>query len=624
MFRYDEFILESQLDFISESIVYFSPNLRKLFKRLSNVDGSVVGEIADALVDLEFQNLKDDITFIDFDKDPAYVSFTTSKNAKKNLTYKFPEDVYPDLYKMFDDDPMMRLSNNLHELNNEIWTKSRSPVRIGRFLNRVFPNKFTAAQIEEFTNKFKAVQEKKSEKFILVKGDDIAFWYNGKNYFRDEHTLGNSCMKGKPETYFEIYTKNSDKCQMLCIVEENEEGVEKLKGRALLWKIDTIKGSVSTPNPEKFEYFLDRQYAIDDSIVQKMRDYAASQGWAFKDRNSHTSFSGIIFNGKSFNIGMEVQLKSTKFGKYPYMDTFRRLNLSDGILYNDDEREDHTGQYILEDTGGGYDEISDRPHTYSEYYGEEIPEEQSVWSEPLQDYLWRRISVEVTRGQRRNRGYYPEDYDELVYDEWSDNYLYIDDASYSEHHGYYIMTDESISVVHSVNKKTGNCNSDYYPVHVDCDEYVSFNRIDDLVWYQNIVKKNRNWEDHSGILKELLIKDAEGDWILDKFKITLHQMKEPMDFLNDEDVVITFEWIHEMDAKLLGIEIFDETKISDAWTYTDDLKEAKLIEKIKVAIEKSMNSNQLTLKFGEEFDKPENDRIANLKGRLEQLDNFLV
>ena len=623
MFRYDEFILESQLDSISESIVYFSPNLRKLFKRLSNVEGSV-GQVANALVDLESQNLKDDITFIDFDKDPSYISFTTSKNARKNLNIKYPEDMYDHLYLMFDDDPMISLSNNLYVLDNEIWTKSRSPVRIGRFLNRVFPNKFTAAQIEEFTNKFKAVQEKKSEKFILVKGDDIAFWYSNKNYFSDEHTLGNSCMKGKPATYFEIYTKNPDKCQMLCIVEENEEGVEKLKGRALLWKIDSIKGSVSTPNPEKFDYFLDRQYAIDDSIVQKMRDYAASQGWAFKARNSHSSFSGIIFNGKSFNIGMEVQLESTKFGKYPYMDTFRRLNLSDGILYNDDDREDHAGQYILEDTGGGYDEISDRPHMYSEYYGEEIPEEQSVWSEPLQDYLWRNRSVEVTRGQRRNRGYYPEDYDDLVYDEWCDNYLYIDDASYSEHHGYYIMTDESISVVHSVNKKTGNCNSDYYPVHEDYDGYVSFNRIDDLVWYQNIVKKNRNWEEHSGILKELLSKDAEGDWILDKFKIALHQMKEPMDFVNEEDVVITFEWIHEMDAKLLGIEIFDETKISDAWTYTDDLKEAKLIEKIKVAIEKSMNSNQLTLKFGEEFDKPENDRIANLKGRLEQLDNFLV
>ena len=44
MFRYDEFILESQLDLISESILYFSPKLRKLFKKLSNKEGAT-GEI---------------------------------------------------------------------------------------------------------------------------------------------------------------------------------------------------------------------------------------------------------------------------------------------------------------------------------------------------------------------------------------------------------------------------------------------------------------------------------------------------------------------------------------------------------------------------------------------------
>jgi hypothetical protein len=101
-------------------------------------------------------------------------------------------------------------------------------------------------------------------------------------------------------------------------------------------------------------------------------------------------------------------------------------------------------------------------------------------------------------------------------------------------------------------------------------------------------------------------------------------MKEPIDFVNEDEDVITFEWIHEMDAKLLGIEILDETKISDAWTYTDDLKEANLIKKLESAIETSLNTRQLTLSFGEEFDKPEKDRIVNLKGRLEQLDNFLV
>ena len=80
-----------------------------------------------------------------------------------------------------------------------------------------------------------------------------------------------------------------------------------------------------------------------------------------------------------------------------------------------------------------------------------------------------------------------------------------------------------------------------------------------------------------------------------------------------------------MDAKLLGIDIFDETKISDAWTYTDDLKEANLIKKLEDAIDIALRPNpQLKLSFGEEFDKPEKERIADLKGRLEQLWTFSV
>ena len=46
---------------------------------------------------MEFQNLKDDITFIDFDKDPGYISFTTAKNARKNLNIKYPEKKLPQL-----------------------------------------------------------------------------------------------------------------------------------------------------------------------------------------------------------------------------------------------------------------------------------------------------------------------------------------------------------------------------------------------------------------------------------------------------------------------------------------------------------------------------------------------
>jgi hypothetical protein len=46
------------------------------------------------------------------------------------------------------------------------------------------------------------------------------------------------------------------------------------------------------------------------------------------------------------------------YGRYPYVDTFRRYDPTSGILYNDDDEDSkNEGQYILADTGGGYTEI---------------------------------------------------------------------------------------------------------------------------------------------------------------------------------------------------------------------------------------------------------------------------
>ena len=608
MFKYEEFILESQLQLISESIIYYSPKLKKVFTKIGD-------DIAKDLLDLELKEIKDDITFIDLSDREGYISFSTSKDVKKNLNIKYPESEYSHLYDLFDV-PKEILSKNLYDLRNDSWTKSRNPLRIGRFINKVLPGKYNDKQLEDFSNKLKASLIKKGERFLLVKGDDIGKWYNKNNYLSNEGTLGNSCMKSKPPVYFSIYTKNPEVCQMLCLIDEDEEGDDKLKGRALVWRI-------SKKTKGDFEYFMDRQYSIDEGTTQKMRDYAKEKGWAYKTYNNHSSFGSITLDNNSFSCQLMVQLTKSdgtyKYSTYPYMDTFRRYDVLDGQLWNDDNRDiEYGGQYILEDTDGGYEEISSEEMVYSEWCDREMPRDDAVWSEPLGDYLPENSVVNVTIGSRQNRGYWPEDHDDISWDGWSEKYLHVDDSVWCEYYGYNINIDNSISVVHSIDKETGECNSDYYYVHENDNDYISYKDLN-YVWFHNIEKKTGNWVNHSGVRKSLLDKDDEDEWIIKKFKITVYKLVNPIQMKTNQEL----EWVDKIDANLLGLEInMDESKTSDAWTYTEDLKNANLIEKLERAI--SGKLSQQTIKFGYDYDKPLQDEKDNLEKRLEQLENFQV
>jgi hypothetical protein len=600
MLKYSDFLLEKNIDLISESILYFSPSLRFKLNKIKS------DEVSKALLDLEFQNLKDDITLIDVGDKEGYISFTTSRDAKKNLKEEFPEDLYGYLYKMFDTDIQSANAKYFFDENKDVVTKSRNPLRIGRFINKVLPGKFNNKQIEDFINKFKATDINPQEKFIIVSGDDIAYWYNSKNYYENTGSLGNSCMKSVPKSYFDIYAKNPEVCRMLCLVEEDESGEEKLKARAILWNNITFGGG----SGEKFDVFMDRQYVISDSLVEKMRNYAIEQGWAYKTHNNHYEFSRVTFKGENSNVYMSVKLNNTDIQEFPYVDTFRRYDPSTSTLFNDDEGED--GDYILEETDGSYRVIG-KEGIYSEWYDRTIPQDEAVYSEPLGDYIYRDDSVEVSVGSRRRRGFYPDNHEDIVYDEQRGEYIHMDDAVFSDYYQHYIFSDDVVSVVNDI-KSDGECNSESCYLPDGDNNYVSYRWLEDYVWYQNITKKNKNWTDHQGVLKSLLEKDEEGDWLPSKFKIELFKMKQSIGKMN---------WIHEVDSKLLDIEIDEnESKTSDDWSYTDDLNENNLISRLRFAIENKLNPKQLRLDFGEEFS--ENPMVETLEKRLEQIDKFLV
>jgi hypothetical protein len=563
------------------------------------------------------------MTFIDLGKE-GYFSFITMRNAKPLITAKYPNT---DWSINIDNKPMPdpeTYSNDLHEFDMDsggsdasgVFTKSRNEVGLGRFVNKLFPGKYNSKQVEEFVNSFKASLEKAGEYFDLVEGDDIDFWYKSENYKENSGTLGSSCMAQK-SNLFGIYTQNQDVCKMLILKED-----DKIIGRALIWKLESIR-SLGKPI-EGVEYFMDRQYTIKESDVQKFRNYAKEQGWCYKSYNNHHSYSNVTINDEVRNVGMTIKVKDKDYNRYPYMDTFKRYDVNNGILHNDDEQDsEHEGQYILEDTGGGYTEIEGG--YYSEWYDRRIPEDEAVWSEPLGDHLYADRAVQVERGGRRRIGWYPEDYDDVFYDEDHDEYFHTDDSVYSDIEGRNLYEETAVLVVVEIfGDGDVPSTSDQYMYEGDRD----IKEIDtDWFWFDKISDKFREWRDYSYISQKLLVVDYKGNYIPKAFATEVYKI-EPRDNAVD---ITGVEYLTKADSLGLGYNIIEsEKRIIDWFTYTETISEYTdiLLERLPKLIVRYNdvlnNKGQLQLQFKGDEEQEYRDKISKniaiCQDRLENLE----
>lgn len=237
---------------------------------------------------------------------------------------------------------------DLHEIqftdkNHPVWNKFRSEVKIGRFISQMFPGKYpvniTREQrsktkvpndVESFVNQFISTVEAKSKKIIPVEGEDIRKYYNCANYYKDEGTLGGSCMKEDIKSeQVSIYVENPEKVKMLVLFPEDIR--DKIIGRALLWKLDKING-------EKVEnkYFMDRIYTANDSDEYMYIEYAKNNGYYYKSQQTYGANISIIHpDGNNEKTILEVDLKAKDYdNKYPYADTLQYYNPETGHISN--------------------------------------------------------------------------------------------------------------------------------------------------------------------------------------------------------------------------------------------------------------------------------------------------
>jgi hypothetical protein len=228
----------------------------------------------------------------------------------------------------------------------------RSEIKIGRFARAILSDQnirkeisitadFMDKDYEEFVNYYKAANTKKDYKFELVKGKQIAKYYDEENYESEKGDLGNSCMKYEScQDYFDIYTKNEDKCSLLVYLDNDNL----VLGRALIWKLDK--------SPCDSKQFMDRIYTANDSDRLKFLEWANSNNCLTKYKNNSDSDEGYFFKYKGqILLGeIRVELKKIDFDEYPYVDTLRFLNKKEKYISNVASKKN----LVLDDTGGGF------------------------------------------------------------------------------------------------------------------------------------------------------------------------------------------------------------------------------------------------------------------------------
>lgn len=275
----------------------------------------------------------------------------------------------------------------------DYWTSpKRFACKPGSFIGKIFKD-ISQKEVENFASLYKTFASKQELEFRIVSGEDILKYYHQDNYFNQNGSLGNSCMKSNScQDYFDIYTQNP-MVSMLVMLAPNE----KLLGRALLWQIGEEK-------------IMDRIYTIqDDTHFHHMAKWAIDNGYVHKAYQNWQSCQTFFDGQNEIEKKLSLKLTNWTFKKYPYLDSFKWLDMNNGMLTNYQpnhfKNDDQSGNFrTLTTSCGGYEygdylafcEI-DREYTYRgdivEVDGLNVNTRHCQYSDTLDKWILRKDST---------------------------------------------------------------------------------------------------------------------------------------------------------------------------------------------------------------------------------------
>jgi hypothetical protein len=505
--RYDAF-LEAIFGFGKKTVpYYYSGRFRDILRAISNNRD----QVAQMLLYAENSNqVSDDITLIDIGSSDIMVSFIQLNRLQRfkdeetdtNVKSSDLVDYVKDVWRKTDD-----------KLDFKGWTQQRTEISVGRFANRVFEKSnqsITSQEIEKFVNSYKTrfkMMTDMESLFEFVKGEDIRKWYLEDNYQLIRGQLGNSCMRyDRCQSYLDIYTKNTDVCQLLILHGDNED---KIIGRALIWKLKDGRT------------YMDRQYCIVDADVILYKEFAKKNGW-------------LCYGDKSTEE-LEVQLGNYDYSSFPYMDSFVVYNYKEHLLSTNEDNWPSTGWYKLQHTNG---EHLDDDVIYSEYNDAYIQRDDAVYCEDIDDWLRSDQAIYV---ESRDK-WYSINGDSICWSEYDDTHHHVDDCVYSEYLETWLVSDESISCY----------------VSSDEEVYIPSNMFDNLV-----KKVTIGGEEKDCLYDAIMINPFNGDWVFKKDSIKVFYCPKTETYITEEDAEMKELEIDKNKYKRLNLCEYISNQISD-------------------------------------------------------------
>jgi hypothetical protein len=318
--------------------------------------------------------------------------------VENHVNYISTSKTSPGKISYLSQDRIEKVSKSSEE---DYWeTSMRFICKPGGFVSKIFKES-TPKEVEDFANLYKTFSTKRDLLFKVVSGDDIARYYHQSIYYNQEDSLGNSCMKyNSCQEYFDIYTKNEN-ISLLTLL--SPDG--KLLGRALLWNFDGNK-------------IMDRIYTIQDDIyLNHMAKWAIDNGYLHKSEQNWQSCIKFFDGKEDIEKKFSIKLNNYLFNRYPYLDSFKWLDLKTGVLTNfKPEHFCDSDEFVnLSDSNGRYEsadfmefcDISRYYHhsdevvevggikcskeylKFSETMDKWILDTEAIYSEELEDYIYK-------------------------------------------------------------------------------------------------------------------------------------------------------------------------------------------------------------------------------------------
>lgn len=461
---------DMQLDLLIESIkndetvLLLSPRFQNLLQYLYvSKNNNIARHILD---NVNNKNFMTKITYVDIDDESDdMVTFITVSKAL---------EIFDKQYQNLQNDQLFYIMN---KPEYDIYKKNRSKSKIGRFISKLFGNLFIASgkpgeDIETFVNLFKSTRKKGV--FEEVKGEDVKYWYLGKRYEDGGGKLNNSCMRYEDsQEYIDFYVINEHKVSLLILKDKKDS--DKIKGRALLWKLDDPSGRT----------FMDRIYTVLDFDVENFINYAIENGFLYKKNQSMYENEEIVDPvgnvTKKLNLLVDDILSSYY---YPYMDTLKYFNQHTNQLSNyeymfneyyklentdgsfDESEDSHEGMIWVERDGEWYEEddifmcnICDEfYHINDEYYSYYY--EESICPDCLEShFIDCEYYTDSDHYRKSEDSVYLDRYDEYATQEYlnssNSDFIYIenidqwvksDETVWSDHYNEYLVMDDAIEV----------------------------------------------------------------------------------------------------------------------------------------------------------------------------------